>query len=108
MQDPLTVSLNDIVSLDGEEDKEFILRFNKQNKDMIRQDLEIKKINGQQELSRGYSHIEKYLANLPQKKKSKNSSWRKGTIVPFYSPKNMIQWIQDKNMIIVKWEKKYE
>ena len=70
MQDPLTVSLNDIVSLDGEEDKESILRFNKQNKDMIRQDLEIKKINGQQELSRGYSHIEKYLAAFPQKKKS--------------------------------------
>ena len=53
MQDPLTVSLNDIVSLDGEEDKESILRFNKQNKDIIRQELEIKK-----------------LASLPQKKKS--------------------------------------
>ncbi len=70
MQDPLTVSLNDIVSLDGEEDKEFILGFNKHNKDMIRRDLEIKKLNGQLELSKGYSRIEKNLADLPQKKKS--------------------------------------
>ena len=59
MQDPLTVSLNDIAPLDGEKDKEFILEFNKQNKDMIRQELEIKKLNGQRELSRGYSRIEK-------------------------------------------------
>lgn len=70
MQDPLTVSLNDIVPLDGEKDKEFILEFNKQNKDMIRRDLEIKKLNGQRELSRGYSRIEKNLAAFPQKKKS--------------------------------------
>lgn len=70
MQDPLTVSLNDIVPLEEESDKDFILGFNKRNQGMIERDLEIKKVNGQRELSSGYRRIAKYLGPLPQKKKS--------------------------------------